>query len=98
MKVKGIKKAVGDYRRWTERNPFYCANIMMDTSTGEVWTDCFISCNGYKVYHSDDIISLSSYLWMYPDIEVTMDGIKGIIIALMDDGIIPHFEINLKRR
>lgn len=41
MKITGIKKAVGEHNNWLNRSPFYRANIMLDTSTGEVWCDCF---------------------------------------------------------
>lgn len=98
MKVKGIKKAVGDYRRWTERNFSYCANIMMDISNGEVWTDCFLNSNEWKVYHSENIISLSHYFVIYSVSKVTMDEIKRLIMSLMNDGIIPYFEINYRRK
>lgn len=98
MKVKGIKKAVGDYRRWIKRNPSYRANIMMDTATGEVWTDCFISSNEWKVYQSQDIISLSNCIGMHQELEVTMDGIKRLILSLANDGVIPHFEVNYGRK
>lgn len=62
MKLKGYKKALGEYRRWLSLNYFHRAEIMMDLSDGTVWTDIFIDCNSYNVYHSDSIISLSDYI------------------------------------
>ena len=62
IKITGIKKAIGDYNSWLRMDWRHTANIMLDKSTGEVWTDCFIDCNTWKEYHSDDIVSLSSYI------------------------------------
>ena len=62
IKITGIKKAIGDYNPWLRMDWRHTANIMLDKSTGDVWTDCFIDCNTWKEYHSDDIVSLSSYI------------------------------------
>ena len=62
IKITGIKKAISDYKNWLSIDWRHTANIMLDKSTGEVWTDCFIDCNTWKEYHSDDIVSLSSYI------------------------------------
>ena len=62
IKITGIKKAINDYKNWLSIDWRHTANIMLDKSTGEVWTDCFIDCNAWKEYHSDDIVSLSSYI------------------------------------
>lgn len=86
MKVKGIKKAVGCYNEWVRRNNSYRAQIMLDISTGEVWTDCFLSCNEWINYHSEDIISLSYYFPFYDVSKVSMDNIKSLIIKLMESG------------
>lgn len=62
IKITGIKKAIGEYKMWLSQDWRHKANIMLDKSTGEVWTDCFLDCNSWKEYHSDDIIFLSSYI------------------------------------
>lgn len=62
IKITGIKKAIGEYKLWLSQDWRHTANIMLDKSTGEVWADCFLDCNSWKEYHSDDIISLSSYI------------------------------------
>lgn len=62
MKLKGYKKALGQYRDWLSLNYFHRAKIMIDLSDGAVWTDIFLSCNNYNIYHSDTIISLSDYI------------------------------------
>lgn len=45
IKIKGVKKAVGDYKRTNAEgwfSPRY-GYLMLDRSTGEVWTDEFYS-------------------------------------------------------
>lgn len=98
MKVKGIKKAVGDYRRWINSVPSGDANILLDISTGEVWTDCYLSSESWKSYGDKNIISLSRFMIRYQQFNVTMDVIKSLIISLIDDGIIPYFEVNYRRK
>jgi hypothetical protein len=52
MEYTGIEKAIEEYN-----HNYGCGYVVMmvDFSTGEVWTDFFISENDYKVYYSDDI-------------------------------------------
>ena len=42
MEIKGLKAAVEEYRNWLEGHP-RSAQIMLDRSTGKVWTD--VHCN-----------------------------------------------------
>lgn len=98
MKVKGIKKAVGDYRRWINRMPAGYANIMLDTTTGEVWTDCYLATESWKSYGDSTIISLSRFMIRYQHFNVTMDDIKLLIISLIEEGIIPYLEVNYRRK
>lgn len=42
MEIKELKAAVEEYRNWLEGNP-RSAQIMLDRSTGKVWTD--VHCN-----------------------------------------------------
>lgn len=62
IKITGIKRAIGEYKRWIAQDWRRTANIMLDKSTGEVWTDCFLDCNIWKEYHNSNIISLSEYI------------------------------------
>lgn len=62
IKVTGIKKAIGEWRDWTSRSRSYAANIMLDRSTGEVWTDCFTNTESWKEYRDPDVISLLAYM------------------------------------
>lgn len=61
-KIRGIKKAIGEYKSWLSLDPRHAADIMLDKSTGEVWTDSFPDCNEWKEYHSRDIVSLAQYV------------------------------------
>lgn len=72
IKITGIKKAIGEYKNWLAYDWRRTTNIMLDKSTGEVWTDCFIDCNSWKEYHSKDIISLSAYIRERTDETFTM--------------------------
>ena len=88
MKIKGIKKSVGQYKEWINRDFGHVAYIMMDTETGEVWTDCFVSCNEWKEYASESVISLTNWLAYY-EMPVNMGNVKNVISKLIRKGIIP---------
>lgn len=62
IKITGIKKALRERKNWLSQDRFRVTTIMLDKSTGEVWVDCFIDCNTWGEYHSNDIISLSRYI------------------------------------
>lgn len=72
IKITGIKKAIGEYKSWIGQDWRRTANIMLDKSTGEVWTDCFIDCNTWKEYYSKDIVSLSAYIRKDTEEQFTM--------------------------
>lgn len=76
VKITGIKSAIGDYNNWINRDWRHSANIMIDLSTGEIWTDIFTDRNSWKEYHSNSIISLSSYITERIDKKLTMELLK----------------------
>lgn len=76
MKLKGYKKALGEYRHWLSINYFHRAKIMIDLSDGTVWTDVFTDCNSWCVYHSDSITSLSDYILEREEGELNMTLLK----------------------
>lgn len=76
MKIKGIKKAVGDYRRIIDRGNV--ARIMMDTQTGEVWTDEFVSVNSWIEYSDPNVVWLE-----YPH-RVTMEVVRSAAERAID--------------
>ena len=82
MKIKGLKQAIGDYRRANARgwyDPVY-GKLMYDKVDGEVWTDRFWSLghNEWKAYHSDTVINLGAMM-AEEDIPVTMANVKKFI-------------------
>lgn len=62
LKLQGLNKAIGDYHRANSGSPYSprYGVLMLDKSTGEIWTDEFYSLgqNEWKEYHSKDIINL----------------------------------------
>lgn len=34
--------------------------MMVDLSDGSIWSDCFLDCENWKEYHSENIVRLSS--------------------------------------
>lgn len=65
MKITGIKKAVGEYKRANAGGSYSSiyGHLMLDRSNGEVWTDqfCSIGHNSWTQYHDDAIINLVSW-------------------------------------
>jgi hypothetical protein len=82
MKIKGLKKAIGDYKRANAEgyySPRY-GRLMYDKADGEIWTDEFYSLghNEWKEYHSDTIINLGSIM-EEREIEINMQNVKDFI-------------------
>jgi hypothetical protein len=85
IKITGVKRAVGRYREYNGDgylSPWYGV-MMLDRSTGEVWTDSFYSLghNEWKEYHDPAIITLFSSA--SPD-EVTMRRVKAVALGLCE--------------
>ena len=82
MKIKGLKKAVGEYNRANAggyTSPLY-GELMFDTSDGEIWADtfCSIGHNEWKEYRSDSIINLGRMM-KEQSIPVSMKTVKEFI-------------------
>lgn len=82
MKIIGLKKAVGDFKRANAGgyySPFY-GYLMYDISSGRIWTDfyCSIGHNSYTQYYTCNIINLGSYM-ADMGIAVTMANVKKIV-------------------
>ena len=81
MKIKGLKTAVGEYKRANKsRFSAWYGKLMFDKSDGELWTDVFYNLgqNEWKVYHSSSIINLSEVMNCY-GVKVTMKNVKAFI-------------------
>lgn len=79
MKIKGIKKAVGEFKR-ANRYGDYSPNygfLMLDRENGNVWTDSFYSIgrSSYTVYNKKSICNLSAKLNDL-ELEVNMKNVK----------------------
>ena len=86
LKIKGVKKAVGDYNRANAEgghSPRY-GFLMLDRSTGEVWTDEFYSIghNEWKEYHDSAIIDLGYIMLKKMGLKVTMANVKKAAIEV----------------
>lgn len=86
-KITGLKKAVGEYNR-ANAGGFYSSRygyLMLDRSTGEVWTDefCDYGHGTYKNYHSSDIINLSREILGH-GITVSMKSVRQFAEQLMN--------------
>ncbi len=85
MKLKGLKKAIGEYNRANKGgcySPRY-GRLMLDKSTGEIWCDEFydLGHNEYKNYHNPDIINLGHAMVefntnQYDPVHITMQTVK----------------------
>lgn len=82
MKLKGLKKSVGEYQRYNEGgyfSPEY-GILMYDKATGQLWTDYFYSIghNTWNEYNSSSVVNLSRMLSRY-EIDITMKNVKKFI-------------------
>lgn len=78
LKIRGVKKAVGEYNRANAGgcySPRY-GYLMLDRSTGEVWTDEFYSLGhtSWINYHDSAIINLGSKI----DDKITMTTVRRV--------------------
>src|SRR5690625_455890 len=56
IKIKGIKKAVGEYNNWQEQ-----ARIYFDKEDLEVWTNVYPSGNeSWDEYHDENVVQVAS--------------------------------------
>ena len=56
--MKMITKEHKYLRQWLRGDSRRTGCLMLDTSDGEVWADCFLSENDWKVYKSESIIHI----------------------------------------
>lgn len=79
-KLNGVKRAVGEAKKWEAQRFGYVANIMLDKETGEVWCDTFTSCNEWKNYHEDSIVSVTAQMNFtmadYDDLKINMKNVN----------------------
>lgn len=95
MKIKGLRKAVGERNNWIKGGYFRVGNIMLDISNGKIWCDCLLNNNEWWIYQSDTVVNINHICYYY-NMPLTMMGIKVALLKAMDDGIIPELEIGGK--
>lgn len=82
IKIKGLKKAIGDYKRANEGGPYSprYGRLMMDEETFEVWTDEFYSLghNSWNEYANPCVINLGQMM-AEEGYEISMKGVKKYI-------------------
>lgn len=82
MKIKGLKAAVGDYKRANKGGSYSLlyGNLMFDKESGKIWVDelCDLGHNSYVVYATDTIINLGKMM-SERHIEINMKTIKEFI-------------------
>lgn len=85
-KIKGIKKAVGKYRRANAGGAYspHYGVLMLNKETGEVWTDEFYSMgrNSWKEYRDENIINLSGCM-AQQEIFVNMENVRTVAESLV---------------
>lgn len=70
-KIKGIKKAVGEFNYWD------IARIYYNQKTNQVWTCYYTDGNSWNVYHDSNIFEVYNKLWIYERGEkITMKQLK----------------------
>ena len=78
LKVKGLKKAVGDFNDWQGH-----AVIFYDKEEQIAWTETYASSNEWVEYHDDEVVSLHEKDdFLGRDNKTSMREIKRLILAL----------------
>ena len=78
LKIKGLKKAVGDFNDWQGH-----AVIFYDKEECRAWTEVYASSNSWSVYHDDAVVSLHQKDdFLGRDNKTSMREIKRLILAL----------------
>ncbi len=78
LKIKGLKKAVGDFNDWQGH-----AVIFYDKEEHKAWTEVYASSNSWSEYNDDAVVSLHQKDdFLGRDNKTSMREIKRLILAL----------------
>ena len=78
LKVKGLKKAVGDFNDWQGH-----AVIFYDKEDRKAWTEVYASSNSWTEYQDDVVVSIHEKDdFLGRDNKTSMREIKRLILAL----------------
>lgn len=82
IEVKGIKKAIGDFKTANSYGHYY--TIWYDTVNHDVWCDVFVDCNSYVPYDNiNDYIVLAKGGGLHratPSIALVKEAVSLIIL------------------
>lgn len=92
MQITGLKKAVGDYKRYFEASKHSCfyAFLMFNKDTGALWCDsfCDISRKSSRQYKDPAILNLGSFMESH---NVDMDKISMKLVKTFIFEYFPEF-------
>lgn len=89
IKLNGIEEAVKDFNEYQGN-----AKIMIDKTTGDIWTDKFISNNEWKNYKSDTIkLVYSKDNILDADSKISVEKVKVIASAIMKNDYASYEEL-----
>ena len=78
LKIKGLKKAVGDFNDWQGHTV-----IFYDKEEQKAWTEVYASSNSWSEYHDDAVIAIHQKDdFLGRDNKTSMREIKRLILAL----------------
>ena len=78
LKIKGLKKAVGDFNDWQGH-----AVIFYDKEDRRAWAEVYASSNSWSEYHDDAVIAIHQKDdFLGRDNKTSMREIKRLILAL----------------
>lgn len=86
MEIKGLRDAVEECRNWLEENP-RSAQIMLDRSTGKVWTDVHCNSSDRCNYIDPAIMCVTDEIgidWDFSDEEIA-NAINGAVECFCDE-------------
>lgn len=77
MKIKGIKKAIGDFNNWDKS-----AIVYFDKSDNTIWTKVYASSSEWEEYHYDTIVQVAKKSSLNP-YKLTMKELSEMVEGRM---------------
>lgn len=94
MRITGLTKAIREYRNWLQGHP-RSAQIMLDRSTGKVWTDVQCNSSDRCIYTDPAVVCISDEIGI--DLDFADDDIAEQINGELEH-LCETFEKTLKLR
>lgn len=81
MKIKGVKKAVGEW----QHNDCLARRVYLNVQTREVWTNVYVSLNSWTEYHDTHIVNVvSAQAYPFSTCKLTMHELTRIALTYID--------------